>query len=147
MIAAHVGCMRHLAALKAGLKDKHGAEGGGWQLHIDGALGELAVAKATKMYWSAGINTFSASDLGENVQVRTRSRHDYELIVRDNDSESDTFVLVTGIAPSYKVRGWINGSAAKRNEWLCAHGGREAAYFVPIDSLRDMSELINKDSF
>jgi hypothetical protein len=141
MLASSIGCMRHISAVKAGRQDKHGAALGAWQIHIEGALGEIALAKALGLFWSGSINTFKDADIGERFQVRTRSCHDYELIVRKGDSDNECFVLVTGIAPEYRVHGWIGGADAKRGQWLKEHGGREAAYFVPHNALRPIAEL------
>ncbi len=140
--AVNVGAARHMAALRRGLEDRHGALAGGWSLHIEGACGEYAAAIALHLPWTPNINTFKgpAGDIGRGVEVRTRSRHDYDLIVRKDDFNRP-FVLVTGIAPRFRVRGWIMGDDAKRPEWLREHGGREAAYFVPFGALRPLIEL------
>lgn len=132
MQAAICGVMRHITSLRDKRPDRHGADlsGDGWSLHIEGAAGEIAFARARGCYWSSSVNTFSLPDVGD-VQVRTRSRHDYELIVRDCDKDGDVFALVTGRAPEFVVRGWIRGGDAKRKEWRREHGGREAAFFVP----------------
>lgn len=133
---ATIGITRQLAALKRGLPDRHGMDpGNGWTVHIEGACGEIAVAKALGAYWSASVNTFKqGGDVG-SLQVRSRSRDDYDLIVRDSDDDAALFVLVTGTAPHYRVRGWIKGSDAKQPEYLREHGNRPAAYFVPADCL------------
>lgn len=141
LVASSVGCMRHIAAVKAGRHDKHGAASGGWQIHIEGALGELAVAKCLGRFWSGAINTFKDADIGTRIQVRTRSRHDYDLIVREDDGDSDLFVLVTGVAPSYRVKGWLSGKEAKNPAWLASHGNREPAFFVPASALRPIESI------
>lgn len=141
MMASMVGCLRHISAVQAGLQDRHGAAAGGWQLHIEGALGEMAVAKCLGRFWSGPINNFKDADIGRHIQVRTRSRHDYDLIVRRDDSDDDLFVLVTGIAPDYCVKGWIRGRDAKQDKWLSAHGGREPAFFVPQSALTAMERI------
>lgn len=110
-------------------------------MHVEGALGELAVAKALGMYWSGSINGFRAPDVGQSIQVRTRSRHDYDLIVRDSDADEAAFVLVTGSAPEYHVRGWMRGALAKRDEYRQEHGGRPPAYFVPAAHLLSLGAL------
>ena len=93
-MASHVGWMRHLVSVLKGLEDKNGCDGK-WDRHIEGACGELAVAKALGIYWDGSVNTFhSAGDVG-NIEVRTRSRHDYDLIVRPSDHLERRFVLVT----------------------------------------------------
>ncbi|WP_051324000.1 hypothetical protein [Candidatus Solirubrobacter pratensis] len=140
--AAYVGCQRHIESVAKGLPDRYGAEKGGWNLHIEGAAGELAFAKCLNVYWSGSVNTFGeGGDVGQ-IQVRTRSRHDYELIIREKDRDDDVFVLVTGVSPEYVVVGWTFGGIAKaHDEWRKTHGGRAAAWFVPHEALRPVDEL------
>lgn len=136
LLAATIGVQRQVEALRQGLPDKHGFDGGeAWTVHIEGACGELAVAKALDRYWSGTINTFKLSgDVGK-LQVRTRSRTHYDLLVRDDDCDEDIFVLVVGRAPSYRVVGWIRGKDAKRSEYRQSYGNRPIAYFVPQSAL------------
>lgn len=134
--AAQVGIRRHIEAVTSGRPDRHGFDGStGWQIHCEGACGELALAKAMNKHWSGSVNTFSSGGDVGRVQVRTRSKHDYELLVRDKDSDDDKFVLVTGTAPTYHIHGWIAGVDAKRVEWRQTHGNRPGAYFVPQSEL------------
>ncbi len=135
-MAALVGLERQLEALSQSLPDRHGYEGEGWNIHIEGAAGELALAKWLGRYWDGSVNTFqSGGDVGE-IQVRTRSKEDYDLLVRPGDKEDAVFVLVIGKAPRFRVVGWIRGADAKRPEWLRAYGGRAEAYFVPQHALK-----------
>lgn len=141
-MATQVGVKRHLEALQRNLPDRHGCDpDDGWSVHIEGAAGEMAAAKAMNRFYSGSVNTFrDGGDVGA-IQVRTRSKDGYELIVRANDRDSDVFVLVVGRAPVYRVMGWMRGQDAKRAEWRKEHGGRVAAYFVPTAALRAMGEL------
>ena len=134
--AASVGIRRQIEALQDGLPDSAGFEGEGWSNHIEGAAGECAYAKFQDRFWSGSVNTFkSTGDVGA-TEVRTRSRPDYDLIVRDNDPNDAYFVLVVGTAPRFRVVGWIRGADAKRPEYRKEHGGRPAAYFVPQTELQ-----------
>lgn len=137
MLGATIGMQRQLEALSQGRPDRHGYDGAdGWTVHVEGACGELAVAKLLNRYWAGTLNTFKeGGDVG-NIQVRTRSRENYDLIVRTDDRDEDVFVLVVGRAPKYRVVGWIRGKDAKRAEWSQTHGGRPAAFFVPQHALR-----------
>jgi hypothetical protein len=142
MQAVTVGGMRQISALMNKLPDKHGFDGPGWSEHIEGFCGELAVAKAINCYCSGSVNTFKVGgDLGEKIQVRTRSKHSYELIVRPGDRDDDVFVLVTGRSPDFVVRGWIAGRDAKRDDWKKTHGGRDEAFFVPQAALEPMARF------
>jgi len=139
-MGSDIGRMRHLSSIKAGLQDSHGFDGCGWSEHIEGACGEMAVAKHLGIYWDGSVNTFHQCDL-PGLQVRTRSRHDYDLIVRPSDRDDDIFVLVTGKCPHYTIHGWIAGRDAKKQEYEAAHGGRPTAYFVPRSALQCLSNL------
>jgi hypothetical protein len=136
-----VGAIRHFEAEKQKRKPsaafdskKDSAIG----IHVEGACGEIAVAKAVNRYFSGSYNTFKGADLGENVQVRTRSSHDYELIIRGDDNPNHIYVLVTGTAPTYCVRGWTIARDAMKPDYLANHGGRHEAYFVPPKALNSM---------
>ena len=58
-IAASVGAKRQIEAIQRGLSDQHGFTGeNGWNLHLEGAAGEMAAAKAMNRFYSGSINTF-----------------------------------------------------------------------------------------
>lgn len=139
--AALVGVSRNVEAMRMGCQNRMPINDE-WSIHVLGACGECAFAKATGRYWSGGVNTFRASaDIGGSIEVRTRSKHTYDLIVRDNDSDSSAYVLVTGGPKDFVVHGWIRGADAKCGEFLANHGNHGAAYFVPKSALRPLSEL------
>jgi hypothetical protein len=102
----------------------------------------MAFAKAAGIYWDAAFDTFSKPDVG-SFQVRTRSRSDYELLVRQCDADDERFVLVTGTMPEFSVRGWILGADAKQERWLRTHGGRPPAYFVPHSELQPIEKIFD----
>jgi hypothetical protein len=135
--ARKVGLLRQSEALKAGLKDKHGmSPADGERLHIQGAAGELVVSKFFGLPWAGSINTFkSVADLDEAIEIRTRTQHWHDLIVRADDDPDRVYILVTGAGPEFQVHGWIRGKDAQRPEWWKNHGGREWAWFVPSSSL------------
>ena len=139
--AAHVGQLRNLSAMSRGYDSK--IPGREWQAHIEGACGEIAVAKAAGKYWGGSINTFK--DGGDIVstgwEVRTRSDHSHDLIVRDNDPDGRVFILVTGLSPTFRIHGWIKSEDAKREEWRKNYGGHGLAYFVPQELLNNMEDL------
>lgn len=139
-MASDVGRMRHLASIKAGLQDAHGFTGDGWSEHIEGACGEMAVAKSLNRYWDGSVNSFKADDL-PGLQIRTRSQDHYDLIIRKSDRDESIFVLVTGRCPHYIVRGWIRAGDGKKPEYERDYAGRVSAWFVPQTALRPMGEL------
>lgn len=140
-MAANVGLRRQLEALRSGLKDCHGFEGDGWGVHIEGAMGEMAFAKASGMFWDGSVNTFRIQGDVGRVEVRTRSQHQYELIVRDNDKDDSYYVLVTGKYGEYQIRGYIVGAKAKKPRWSRTHGNRPAAFFVPHGAMEPVARL------
>jgi hypothetical protein len=139
-MAAEVGRMRYLSAIRRGRVGRHGFAGGQWTEHIEGACGEYVVAKYLGLHWDGSCDAFNRADVGQ-LEVRTRSRHEYELIVRLDAPDESPFVLVTGRAPTFRVRGWILGRDAKRHEWLKNHGGYSPAFFVPSEKLNPMKDL------
>lgn len=98
----------------------------------------MALAKCLGLYWSPTVNVFKDADIGRDIQVRTRSKHEWDLIVRPQDNDDDTFYLVTGVCPSFIVQGSILGRDAKRKEWLRDYGKRPPAYFVPKRMLKEV---------
>lgn len=141
MTAAQVGVMRNVSAIRAGKTNQHGFDEDGWNIHIEGACGELAAAKALNIYWDGSVNTFKkGADVGP-YQIRTRSKHSYDLLVRNDDRDEDIFILVTGRAPEFVVHGWLSGRDAKQDRFLKDHGNRHPAFFVPKSELRPLSTL------
>lgn len=98
----------------------------------------MSAAKAIGVEYVFTVNTFKKADLGEYTQVKGRTRHDYELLVRPDDDPQHLFICVTGIAPTLYVRGWLWGHEAMQLEYRQTHGGRPPAYFVPHKKLHPM---------
>jgi hypothetical protein len=155
-IAIMVGRKRDKTAKGA---DKHGLKKSddGWKLHCSGVLGEMAVAKLLNLYWAAPIGNYKDADLGDKIQVKTRSHREYDLIYRRNDSVTEYFVLGLlwdrWIAPFEKkekledwtvfVVGWKFGEYCIRDDWEQTYGKREKAWFVPQTELHtDFDRLL-----
>ena len=49
-LAAQNGTLRVIESISKGLKDRHGFEGPGWDINVEGAAGEIAAAKAIGTY-------------------------------------------------------------------------------------------------
>lgn len=143
MMAANVGVMRQVQNVKKDRRDAHGAPfDSGWQLHIEGAMGECAVAKALGLYWNGNIGRLDMPDVGP-LQVRTRSRDHYDLIVHKDDPDDAVFIHVTGRNGTYTIGGYITGAEAKRPEYWQDPAGGRPAFFVPQDKLIPIGELTN----
>lgn len=137
MLGAVVGVMRRVSALKRSRSTAYGAGGDivePWQVDIEGAIGELIVAKQLDRYWHAlaanGDVRREWPDVGTNIQVRSTTRLDGALIVHPSDADDHIFYLVRGCAPSYQIVGWIAGRDAKQDCWW-RDDVRVPAYFVP----------------
>lgn len=141
--AAMIGITRQVTNLRDCRTDAYGAEKDvGWQLHCEGACGEQAFAKFFGLYWSGAIGDLKADDVGY-FQVRTNSRNNGDLILHYNDPDDRIFVLLTGLAPTYTVRGWLWGAEGKDDRWWreSAPGKGRAAFFVPQSALKPMSAI------
>lgn len=138
--AALVGVSRQVESMRMNCRNQRTASDD-WGIHVAGALGECAFAKSTGRYWSGGVNTFKAGGDVGSIEVRTRSRHTYDLIVREGDKDASIFVLVTGGPREFLVHGWIDGRSAKKTVFLANHGQHGPAYFVPPAALNPMSTL------
>lgn len=142
--AALVGVIRQVENLGKDRKPYYGAgSDNDWQLHVEGALGEMAFAKFVGEFWS-GAHSFRADDVGP-WRIRTRSKEFYELIVHKEDPDDKRFVLVTGKNGHYTIHGWIWGSEAKKEEWWKDPAGNRPAYFVPQSALVDIGIGIEID--
>lgn len=147
LFGALVGVYRQMSSLKFGVRESHGHDPrNGWQSHIEGSLGELAVTKYKNLYWVGGFDRgpkgyLSIGDVGKD-EVRTGNEHWKDLIVRKNDPDDKKFICVTGLNGSYRIHGWIYARDAKKPKyWGDPTGKREPAYFVPKEILNDMEKL------
>jgi hypothetical protein len=138
-MAAVAGAMRQKESVDQGRVDRfRNTDKSGLEMHIDGAYGELAFCKWAGRYWGGERNTFSDPDVGSNIQIRTRSRHNYDLLVRPDAKDHHCYVHITGVAPILVLRGWMWARDAKQERWLKPHGDMAKAYFVPVEFLRPM---------
>jgi len=130
--AALVGVARRIDSRQRGLSD--GAPGG-WQSDIEGALAELAFAKAMNFYGGLTINNYKGADVGE-YHIRSSQHENGRLIVRPEDDPKCKYVLLTGFEGDYIVRGFIYGHEARQDEFWMAPNNRPGAWFVPQHALK-----------
>ena len=137
---AIAGILRHVENLAEGFSGRtHGLKknsGLEWQLHIDGALTEMAVAKYFNldfMYWS-GKGTRGAADV-QNFEVRSSQDHNNRLILHPEDKDESIFVFITGLNGSYRIHGWIKAAEGKKREYWPGPNENRPAYYVPQDKL------------
>lgn len=135
---AMVGVVRKVECMRLGKRDAYGARyGHKWTVDIEGALGEVAVAKFLGVYWWAGVNVWKGADLLDFVQVRYSQAERPRLIVRSGDSPDDFYVLVVPGARDgeYVILGGIWGRDARKDEFVDAPANRPAAWMVPHERL------------
>lgn len=130
LFAAQCGLMRQVENIKKQRTPSYGAgDDSNWQIHVEGCLGEYALAKFLGVHW-AGKGVLRAPDIGA-VDVRTATKDHYCLLLHEEDSDDRRYWLVTGINGAYTVQGWILGRDGKKSEyWKDPLGGRPA-FFVP----------------
>ncbi len=140
--AAMAGVARQIESVSAGRADQYGAgKAFGWQMHVEGAAGELAVAKALNLDWTLGVGVFGGPDVG-NLQVRTTHRDDGRLYLHPRDRPDMRYVLVTGLNGRYELRGWIYGWMGKlKKYWTEPQPGRPC-YAVPQEDLRPIEAIM-----
>jgi hypothetical protein len=118
--AVDVGCVRHMLSVNQMNRNEMSPDDS-WSYHIEGSCGERAVALFLNIQWTPRINTFrGTADLAGNIEVKTRSHYNYELLVREYDLENPTdtklFVLVTGRSPHFDIRGWVSSEDLQTEE-------------------------------
>lgn len=149
-----VGVLRAAAALTLGRRNRaEGIDDDGriWTRHVEGAIAEIAAAKALDVFWSGAAGDdyrrtkASGGDVGR-LEVRLRidsclNQHK-RLIIQGRDTDADDFLLLVGRAPTYRLVGWINAGEAKRHpEWIQNPGNFGPAWFVPQENLTPVRYL------
>lgn len=133
-------------------KGLRGRNGGAWrgdkalEIHLLGAAGEMAVASylglKDHLYKEAEAKHGSA-DLPGNIDVKTRSKLAYDLIVQKNEDPQKKFVLVTIEKQQTLIHGWCYGEEAMQEKYWADPARGRPAYFVPKENLKPMQELNN----
>jgi hypothetical protein len=136
----HVGNLLYSLSMRDGRKDNDRDDKSTSLMHsTDSACAEIAVAKALNRYWRGGVDIFKLPDIWPDLQVRHCREDGGRLIVRPKDTESHRFVLVTGVPPLFVIRGWMVGTAAKRDEWYHDFNKKGPAWWVPQSDLHPMA--------
>jgi hypothetical protein len=145
--AAIAGVSRNVTALRDGRQLEAGRVDAGWERHVNGAIAEYAVARELGCCWSPAVGVLDThtGDLPDGIHVKSTTRADGSLIVREHDPDELAYVLVILALPEARVAGWLSGIEAKVPAYFCeadrARGIHQAAYFVPAGELRPVREL------
>jgi hypothetical protein len=133
LLAAQAGIMRQVDNLHKKRQAYYGAGTvNDWQLHVEGCLGEYALAKYLGVNWSG--QGFRGGDVGA-FEVRTRSKDYYELILHPDDHDEKHYWLLCGCNGTYTIKGWILGRDGKRKDYWKDPAGGRPAFFVPQSAL------------
>lgn len=114
-------------------------------VHLLGAAGEMAVASFLGLKHELYKETEAkrgSYDL-PGIDVKTRSKHGYDLIVQSKEDPSKIYVLVTIEKGTTLIHGWCRGEEAMKPEHWADYAGGRPAYFVPQSQLRPMEEIAN----
>jgi hypothetical protein len=130
-------------------KGLRGRNGGAWQgskaldIHLLGAAGEMAVAAhlGMKSFLYKETQAKRGSDDLPGMDIKTRSKHKYDLIVQKNEDPDKKFVLVTIEDKITLIHGWCYGRDAMKEEYWADPARGRPAYFVPKGVLRCMNTL------
>ena len=109
--------------------------------HVVGAVGEMAVAKYMGTWFPFTEGAYKLPDLWD-LEIRTRTKDDWDLLVRPNDPDASVYIGVTLAGGEACIQGYIGGNDAKREEWLNDWGNRgRPVYSVPKSALKHISIL------
>lgn len=134
---AVVGCMRNSFALGIHGRPKYGQDSASRsEDDILGARGEIIIALDLNIFWDGTVGQWGGPDVGR-LQVRTRSENWHDLIVYLDADPRDTYVLVVGTGPRFRIVGSIRAAKAKQTGVLMNPGERAggAGYFLPQHEL------------
>lgn len=134
-----VGCERQIDNLLHDRKQRHRCpEDRCFEVHIQSSLAEQAVAKVGGRYWSGSVGNRAASDVGD-WEVKYTEKPDGGLLLNTDCVDEKKYVLVTGRAPRFVLRGWLFGWQAKDQKYW-REDIRSPAYIVPQSDLNPMPE-------
>ena len=130
-------------------KGLRGRNGGAWQgskaldIHLLGAAGEVAVASYLNMKEHLFKETEArrGSDDLPGMDIKTRSKSRYDLIVQKGSNDRKKYVLVTIENQKTLLHGWCYGHEAMQERFWADPAKGRPAYFVPQSALRSMESL------
>ena len=130
-------------------KGLRGRNGGAWKgskaldIHLLGAAGEMAVASylGMKDFLYKETQAKRGSDDLPGMDIKTRSKHSYDLIVQKQEDPRKKFVLVTIENQKTLLHGWCYGHEAIKEEFWADPARGRPAYFVTKEHLRPMESL------
>jgi hypothetical protein len=147
-IAARIGEARTIRNRAKGREHRHNHPQPGaadWTTDIEAACAEVAAAKGLGVYMPIATTPDEdrLGDLGYGIHVRHSERDDARLILHPDDQDDGYYVLVTGLAPTYCLPGFIRGDEGKVERYWCDPTGKKRpAFFVPQNELHPIEGLV-----
>lgn len=113
------------------------------EIHLLGAAGEVAVASylGLKRHLFKEKEAKRGSDDLPGIDVKTRSKASYDLIVQKNENPEKKFVLVTIENQQTLIHGWCYGREALQDCFWADPARGRPAYFVPKEALHSIDTL------
>jgi hypothetical protein len=141
---ANVGVMRSMDSIRGGFNKPSFYKARDWNIDIDGALAEMAVAKMLNEYWGGHIKSFKNADVSDQFQIRSTNYKNGKLVFREADKEDYIYILVITDCPFYTVVGGISGKRAVTFPIQPAdHRGPEARW-IPQSDLTPIETICEK---
>lgn len=142
-MAGFVGAMRNVSALRRNYRPgNYAPKDDAWTLSIEGAAGEIAVAKHLGLYWTGTIGEIDRDDVGPYQVKANCSRRLDDLIIQPQNRIDRIYIGVLSFIPRMIITGWIDGVDGKVEQYLREGApGRPPAYFVPRGVLHSLAEL------
>ena len=154
LAAGHTALLRITESMRQNINWGHGYKGTFSKKIADsmsGTLGELAVAKCLKVHFNYHVNNFRGADLyykNKRIQVRTQEpKPDNFLIIRQDSSANEIYILVVDRCPIFRIIGYINSSdVIGKTECLtdCGYKNRPKVYAVDWQSLFPIEMIFNE---
>jgi hypothetical protein len=131
-------------------KGLRGRNGGAWKgskaldIHLLGAAGEMAVASylGLKQHLYKETEARRGSDDLPGIDVKTRSKSRYDLIVQKGSDARKKYVLVSIENQKTLLHGWCYGEEAMQERFWADPARGRPAFFVPKNFLHPMSSLL-----
>lgn len=129
-----------------GLRGRNGGASFGGKaldIHLLGAAGEMAVASYLGMKHELYKETEAkkGSDDLPGIDIKTRSKHSYDLIVQRQEDPDRKFVLVTIENQQTLLHGWCYGRQAMDVRYWADPARGRPAFFMPKENLHPMETL------
>ena len=139
--------MRRQAVNEAkGLRGRNGGASFGSKaldIHLLGAAGEMAVASYLGMKHELykEVEAKRGSYDLPGIDIKTRSKHSYDLIVQKQENPDKKFVLVTIQNQQTLLHGWCYGRQAMDVRYWADPARGRPAFFMPKENLHPMETL------